>query len=397
MEFYTLNRFLYLKYYVMVLYYQLMEYPLLARIAAIMITLCVLFILILIVRNVIVTQKANSRQRKIARCRARYYEPMKAIALNPEMLDTADIAQRLDLPVRHNALAAMSQYMVPLFLELYREIGESLNMTNWRRLQQAFRLPAYFDRQIRSRTMRNRIMAFKNIADINADLKEAVASRYLYAKDAKLKMNARFHVGRFGTTYPFKVLEEDTNLVFTEEMMVKYHNLLVYRAKNNLPMPNFVQWCNRTPVNEDLREFAVNEIRLFHQREDCPDLLNMLKSTHDERFACALIRALGALEYYVAEEEFRRRFPAASLRERNVICEALGTMHSGLPEVVPFLENAYLLVTDVVSGMTILRVLYNYGPEGREAFNRLKQRSAQDYLFLFEHIESPLIKSERYA
>ena len=171
MEFYTLNRFLYLKYYVMVLYYQLMEYPLLARIAAIMITLCVLFILILLVRNVIVTQMANYRQRKINRARARYYEPMKAIALNPEMLDTADIAQQLDLPVRHNALAAMSQYMVPVFLELYREIGESSNMTNWRRLQQAFRLPAYFDRQIRSRTMRDRIMAFKNIADINADLK----------------------------------------------------------------------------------------------------------------------------------------------------------------------------------------------------------------------------------
>jgi hypothetical protein len=180
-------------------------------------------------------------------------------------------------------------------------------------------------------------------------------------------------------------------------MMVKYHNLLVYRSKNNLPMPNFVQWCNRTPVNEDLREFAVNEIRLFHQREDCPDLLNMLKSTHDERFACVLIRALGALEYYIAEDEFRRRFPAASTKERNVICEALGTMHSGLPEVVPFLENAYLLVTDVVSGMTILRVLYNYGPEGREVFNRLKQSSPQEYLFLFEHIESPLIKSERYA
>lgn len=94
MEFYTLNRFLYLKYYVMVLYYQLMEYPLLARIAAIMITLCVLFILILTVRSVIVTQKANNRQRKIARCRARYYEPMKAIALNPEIMDSADMAQQ---------------------------------------------------------------------------------------------------------------------------------------------------------------------------------------------------------------------------------------------------------------------------------------------------------------
>ena len=397
MEFYTLNRFLYLKYYILVLYYQLMEYPLLARIAAIMITLCVLFILVLIVRIVIVIQKANYRQRKTARARARYYEPMKAIAMNPEMLDTADIAQQLDLPVRHSALTAMSQYMVPVFLELYRDMAESPNMTNWRRLQQAFKMPDYFDRQIRSRTMRDRIMAFKNIADINADLKEAVASRYLYAKEAKLKMNARFHVGRFGTSYPFKVLEEDANLVFTEEMMVKYHNLLVYRFKNSLPMPNFVQWCNRTPVNENLREFAVNEIRLFRQREDCPDLLNMLKSTHDERFSCVLIRALGALEYYIAEDEFRRRFPAASTRERNVICEALGTMHSGLPEVIPFLENAYKMVTDVVSGMTILRVLYNYGPEGREAFYRLKETSSPDYLFLFTHIESPLIKSERYA
>ena len=397
MEFYTLNRFLYLKYYMMVLYYQLMEYPKLARIAAIMISVSVLIIVILLIRSVIVTQKANYRQRKTDRVRARYYAPMKAIATNPVTMDAADIAQQLELPIRHNALKSLCRYMVPVFLELYRELDENPNMTNWRRLQQAFKMPDYFDRQIRSRTMRDRIMAFKNIADINADLKEAVASRYLYAKDTKLKMNARFHVGRFGTTYPFKVLEEDANLLFTEEMMVKYHNLLVYRSKNNLPMPNFVQWCNRTPVNEDLREFAVNEIRLFRQREDAPDLLTMLRTTHDERFACALIRALAALEYYIAEDEFRRRFPAASTRERNVICEAMGTMHSGLPEVIPFLESAYKLVTDVVSGMTILRVLYNYGPEGREAFNRLRQRSSQDYLFLFEHIESLLIKSERYA
>lgn len=397
MQNYTLSRFLYLKYYVLVLYYKLMEYPKLARMAAIIICLCLVTIVVLLIRSVVVTRKEEKEHLRVQESRKRYFDRMREVALCPEVLEEKDIARRIGLPARYKMKVKQNRSFVPVLLELYKEVRDSVNKVNWRRLLSALKMPAYFDRQIRSNKMRNRIMALKNIADMNADLKEAVASRYLYARDSKLKMNARFHVARFGTTYPFKVLEEDTNLQFTEEMMVKYHNVLVYRSENGLPMPNFVQWCNRVPVNEDLREFAVNEIRLFRQTEDCPDLLMMLRSTHDQRFGCALIKALGQLQYLPAEEELLRRYASASQTERLAICEALGNMGSANPEVVSFLEKAYKMATDYVTGMKLLRILYNYGTAGRDAYYRLKERSAREYLALFEHIECPLIKSERYA
>ena len=166
-----------------------------------------------------------------------------------------------------------------------------MNKINWQRLLQVLKMPAYFDNQVRSRSMRKRIIAFKNVADMDANLKEAVASRYLFAKDRKLQNMARLHAARFGTSYPFKVLLEDPNLVFTEELVIKFYNVLLYRMENGMSMPNFIHWCNRTPVNEELRIFAINEIRLFRRKEDCAEMLSMLQNSREERFSCALIQA----------------------------------------------------------------------------------------------------------
>ena len=397
MEYYTLDGIEYWKYYIMLLYYRFAEMPPVIRFVAIFTTICILFFLALVIGNFWKGYKENRRISRIQSYDERFKEKIIRLATTKELLEASAITEELDLPKNFRMKTKTTGNIIPILINVQRTHREEIFRPNWQRILQAFKIPAYFEMMMRSRNTRKRIKALKNIADMDADLKEAVASRHLFSKDKKMMMNARFHVARFGTSYPFKALEEDNNLIFTDEMMVNYHNILQYRYDNNMSMPNLIRWCNRQPVNEELRIFAVNEIRLFKRRDDCPELLAMLKDCRDERFACALIKALGELEYIPAESEFRHRYAMASFAERQALADALGVIHSGNPEVVNYLVFDYEASTDYVSKMKALRVLYNYGMRGRDAFNKLKSEASPVTAPLFEHIECKLLDSSKYA
>ena len=397
MDYYVLSRYAYWKYYWLILYYRLQEFPPVVRVWAIFTTICLLLMVAIVLGNFIRVLNSAADSRSIDRYREKYLDRMKSIALNHRTLDLSDIATELRLPKNFKMRPRQQRRFVPILLGLYREYSEKMNKANWQRLLTVLKMPAYFDDQVRSRNMRKRIIAFKNVADMDANLKEAVASRYLFTKDRKLQNMARLHAARFGTSYPFKVLLEDPNLVFTEELVIKFHNVLLYRMENGMSMPNFIHWCNRTPVNEELRIFAINEIRLFRRKEDCAEMLSMLQNSREERFSCALIQALGELEYVPAEKEFCRRYLSASFTERQELARALGIINSGNPEVLRFLVDDFLQTTDYVTRMLLLRTIYNYGKSGRKTYERLKKDAPAEFAIYFEHIECDLIDSRRYA
>lgn len=397
MDYYVLSRYAYWKYYWLILYYRLQEFPPVVRVWAIFTTICLLLMVAIVLGNFFRVLNSAADNRTIDRYREKYLERMRRIALNHRTLELSDIASELRLPKNFKMRPRQQRRFVPLLLGLYREYSEKMNKANWQRLLTVLKMPAYFDDQVRSRNMRKRIIAFKNVADMDANLKEAVASRYLFTKDRKLQNMARLHAARFGTSYPFKVLLDDPNLVFTDELVIKYHNVLLYRQRNGMSMPNLIHWCNRMPVNDELRIFAINEIRLFDRKEDCPEMLSMLKGSRDERFSCALIRALGEMKYVAAEEEFCRRYLSASFAERQELATALGNINSGSKDVLKFLEDDFMQTTDYVTRMLLLRTIRDYGTIGRKAYERLKKDAPAEFAIYFEHIECKLIDSRRYA
>lgn len=397
MEYYTLSRYAYWKYYILVLYYRLAEYPPVVRAWFLFGSICFILLVLIVVGNALRSYGQYRFSRLIKHNRKRYYERMKTVVSQARTLEPGEIVAILELPKNFKMKERQNRSFVPVLLELKREMENEMSRQNWLRLLQVLKMPAYFEEQVLSRSVRKRVKSFKDVADLDANLKEAVASRYLFTKNRKLQMHARLHAARFGTSYPFKVLEEDPNLVFTDELVVKYHNVLVYRSQNGLAMPNFIRWCNRVPVNEELRIFAVNEIRLFRRKEDCPELLSMLEASRDESFSCAIIRALGEMEYVPAEKEFCRRYLSASFTERQVLAKAMGAIGSGNPEILNFLTDDFLQTTDYVTRMILLRVIYGYGESGRRTFERLKQETGEEFQPYFEHIECDLIDSSRYA
>ena len=226
MEYYVLSRYSYLKYYVLVLYYRLAEYPPIIRVWAVFMTISLILIFSILVGNLIRAAISSQETAKIRQNRKRFYDKMKQVAMTERALDPSEVVSILELPSKFKMKEKQNRRFIPVLQELYLEIHEKMNPVNWQRLLQSLKMPVYFEEQVRSRSIRKRVVAFKNVIDIDADLKEAVASRYLFNKNTKLQMHARLHAARYGTSYPFKVLEEDPNLVFTDEMVVKYHNVL---------------------------------------------------------------------------------------------------------------------------------------------------------------------------
>ena len=397
MEYYVLSRYAYWKYYLLILYYRLAEYPPVVRVWAVFSTISMILLIAIVIGNMVRSVRTAADSYAIAHNREKYWEKIKEVALSARVWEPLEISALLELPKNFKMHERSHRRYVPMLIDMYRQYGPQMNKINWQRVLQVLKMPIYFEEQVRSRNTRKRIVAFKNVADMDANLKEAVASRYLFTKDRKLQNNARLHAARFGTSYPFKVLLEDPNLVFTDELVVKFHNVLMYRQENGMSMPNFIHWCNRTPLNEELRIFAINEIRLFNRREDCAEMLSMLINSRDERFSCALIKALGAMEYVPAEKEFIRRYLSASYAERQELAEALGAINSGNPEVLHFLEEDFMQTTDYVTRMMLLRVIHGYGKLGLNAYNRLKKESPREFSIYFEHIECDLIDSRKYA
>ena len=397
MEYYTLSRYAYWKYYILILYYRLAEYPPVVRAWFVFGTICLLLLVLIVLGNMVRVFSNYRLTQIVQRNRDRYYEAMREIVLSERTLELAEISAMLNLPKSYKMKERQNRSYIPTLLEIRAQLKDKMSRQNWLRMLQVLKMPAYFEEQVLSRSTRKKVQVFKDVADLDANLKEAVASRYIFTKDRKLQMHARLHAARFGTSYPFKVLEEDPNLVFTDELVVKYHNVLVYRNENGLAMPNFIRWCNRVPLNEELRIFAVNEIRLFKRKEDCAELLSMLESSRDEAFSCALIRALGELKYVPAEKEFCHRYLSASFAERQALAEAMGAIGSGNPVILQFLTEDFLQTTDYVTRMILLRVIHGYGEEGLKTFNRLKAEVSEEYQPYFVHIECDLIDSRRYA
>ena len=75
----------------------------------------------------------------------------------------------------------------------------------------------------------------------------------------------------------------------------------------------------------------------------------------------------------------------------------MGNIRSDNSEVIEFLVKDYKDATEAVNKVHLLKVLYDYGPKGLEAYKKLKEECPEDDLRFFDHIECEYIDSTNYA
>ena len=156
MEYYTLSRYAYLRYYILILYYRLGEYPPVVRVWAIFGTVCLLLVVALLLGNLIRAAHYSNDRHIIQRNREKYMPGMREVALTERPLEIGEITAILELPKNFKMKERQNRLFVPVLLELRHELGDRVNKVNWQRMLQALKMPVYFETQVRSRNTRKR-------------------------------------------------------------------------------------------------------------------------------------------------------------------------------------------------------------------------------------------------
>ena len=152
-------------------------------------------------------------------------------------------------------------------------------------------------------------------------------------------------------------------------------------------VPSFLKWVNSS-VEDNVKAFFVNEIKLFDQTENCDPLLRML-NTKTWTLRNEIVRTLGAMNYNEAEPRFVQIYEVQPEYIKQNILTAVTGMHTGAG--LGFLHEAYEKADDMSTKLCALRCIHAYGEQGRALFAQLKALTPTGFAAqLFAHVEHPL-------
>ena len=154
MDYFVLSGFGYWKYYIMLLYYRLAEYPPMVRFCAIFTTFFLISFVVLLFLDGVRTYRNTIQERHDRRARRRYQQAVVEMATTPQNLDPDVILERLDIPEDYKPRPRFVRPILQMLLDIYPKIKDNINKANWREILRSFRMQVYFERQVRSRDTR---------------------------------------------------------------------------------------------------------------------------------------------------------------------------------------------------------------------------------------------------
>lgn len=220
----------YVMYYLYLLYYTFTGYPLIIRICVIVVTICVILYFILslyLVYGVYARKKERALHDKIYQ---RYYEPMKAIALDRQLKIKEEIAEELHKEKRRLKVAEFRN-IVELLIEIKAELVDNMNEDNFHNIAAAFELPSFYERIMQFGHTGEKIWMLKSIQSLNEYVSEAVLVRLLYHRKSGLRKAARVCYMGISQNAPFRFFDEDKELRLTAWDMVELHNVFIHRKE----------------------------------------------------------------------------------------------------------------------------------------------------------------------
>lgn len=388
----VLYGFDYLEYYLALIYFKFSEYPLIIRICFIVVTLFFLAYLVLsfyILLGVIL-RKREKKNTQIAF--NRYYEPMVEIALKQETLKVSQIIESIKPytqgKIRRNQKRL--QRIAFILSQIEGEFGDRINQANFQTIQTAFGIPLFLERELLFGSDNRKILALKFIESLDAYVSEAILVRFLYHRNAELRRSARCAYMWISQTNPFRFFEEDLSTKLNLWDMIEMHDIINNRQKKGLAIPNLGKWANES-VEEDMRVFFINEIKLLGFDDNC-HILGKMIHTQSWRVRSVVIAALGSLKCKNTEDKLIEIYPLQPEAIKQTIIQSIFFMQSGHAEL--FLKSAYETAENQRTKLLSLDKLYNYSEKGKSLFEELRQKVPNNNeRILFEHVKCPFINS----
>lgn len=130
MEYYTLSRYAYWKYYFLILYYKLAEYPANVRGWIFFGSVCMLLLVLIVIGNILRYIAAYRFDRIVSHNRARYYNRMRSVASQTRTLEPTEISAIMELPKNFKMKERQNRSFVPILMDLRKDLGPALSRQN---------------------------------------------------------------------------------------------------------------------------------------------------------------------------------------------------------------------------------------------------------------------------
>lgn len=399
--FYEVGYIEYYWYLLFSLYYRFLEYPIMIRACAIILTILFIIVMtsciVLLVRVYMVAR----HKRKIEDARIRYLDVLKKILQSHEDLSAEQVRDMIvERRARHKS-SKFTKNELNIFIILLKEkIQEyhkkQINVNNYTQILTVLNIAGWLEDTIEKKGVYKCINAFNTAQILDCPLRGSVSTRFAYHKNKQLRNVARATYAFTNKNDPFRYIEAEREFIFSDSDAPSMHDMLVYRSEKGLFMPNFIEWMKLDQPTNKLRLFCIDEIVHFNRADLSKDLYEYMMSTPDPIVKGKAIRALGKFGYTKMEDDICAMYYSSQGYMRVSILVALRELGLRGTKVVKFIKEAYSVSVREKVLMTALDALYNCGDEGREAFMELEQAAAPEEKIRFAHIMNPITNDRAY-
>lgn len=358
-------------------YYQYLSatyagFPLVVRIAVLLIVLMGLLYLISWI-NIGVVAFINKRENRRSKKIKRYKKQINEIISSSRNYSESEILETLSIkpPIPDWMKVHISEYIVDKI-----DTSES-NHTNVGTVLHALRIPEYWENEIDSGAASRRWKSIRMLDNLSPFVAASVISKKATSERKNIGNYARSVFAKFDSHDAFKFLTEDIDTNFTELDKLRIHNSLKSHRPTEV-LPHLLRTALSTG-NDDYRIFLINEIQLLGISEDLEPLLDIYKTTKNAAVKAQIIKTLSLLNFREAIPIFIHDYNYTKQNIQEEIIDGLGRL--GGSEALAFLEKIYSETNNKEILVKIIQNIYAIEKDKSEdsVFRRLQKKNENEF------------------
>lgn len=374
---------------------KLEKYPTEVKVAAVIAVLCVFAMFVLFVRMLIMSGYRKSLRLLREHTEETYGDAMRFLLSSeaPDQMSKVEICELfgIDPTVDDEPLKKSKEKKVfaEVFYNLFiNEKAENARMSNIHSMLEVFGISEHLEKEVSLGSKRRKVDALNMIRAYGLSISPWIINKLLNSKNLRLQRLAMYTVvvsSSDSTMDYFETEFFDNNSCIKDEIELAYS--LSRRRKAGLKLPNLARWAHMHK-----REFTqclfVRLMRRFNQVEYCDQLRDLFVPGNKKKLIEEISRTWGYLHYVDGEQLLIDSLLTQPDDTKVAILHALTRFGTG--RGMDAMLDGFRHSLNPHVRYEALRCLYNYGDEGRRAFEKLELESSEADAHYFSFFHNPI-------
>ena len=374
---------------------KLEKYPTEVKVAAVIAVLCVFTMFVLFVRMLIMSGYRKSLRLLREHTEETYDDAMRFLLSSeaPDQMSKVEICELfgIDPTVDDEPLKKSKEKKVfaEVFYNLFiNEKAENARMSNIHSMLEVFGISEHLEKEVSLGSKRRKVDALNMIRAYGLSISPWIINKLLNSKNLRLQRLAMYTVivsSSDSTMDYFETEFFDNNSCIKDEIELAYS--LNRRRKAGLKLPNLARWAHMHK-----REFTqclfVRLMWRFNQVEYCDQLRDLFVPGNKKKLIEEISRTWGYLHYVDGEQLLIDSLLTQPDDTKVAILHALTRFGTG--RGMDAMMDGFRHSLNPHVRYEALRCLYNYGDEGRRAFEKLELESSEADAHYFSFFHNPI-------